>query len=310
MRVHVAPRGTRDFLRDAVITGGGVVTDDVRDAVALVYTAPNDPAGLRALLRENPALRWVQLPWAGIEHYVAVLDDARIWTAGQGVYADDVSEHVLALVLASLRDLKARSTATSWQPPSGRSLRGARVTVFGAGGIARSLIALLAPFDVTLTFVRRPRSGSVVVDDVVPGARVVGLTSPAAAHDAVRDADVVVLALALTALTRGLVDDAFLAAMKPGALLVNVARGAHVDTAALLVALDRGHIRAALDVTDPEPLPAGHPLFAHPACLITPHCANTPQMALPVLTTRVRENVRRFIAGEPLLGLVDVNAGY
>jgi phosphoglycerate dehydrogenase-like enzyme len=69
-------------------------------------------------------------------------------------------------------------------------------------------------------------------------------------------------------------------------------------------------VRAALDVTDPEPLPAGHRLFSHPGCIITPHCANTPEMAVPVLTARVRENVRRFIAGEPLLGIVDVRAGY
>ena len=103
LRVHVAPRGIRDFLTDAVVDGGGIVTDDVTDAEALVYTAANDVAGLRALLQQQPSIRWVQLPWAGIEHYVDVLDTRRVWTAGQGVYADDVAEHALALTLAGLR---------------------------------------------------------------------------------------------------------------------------------------------------------------------------------------------------------------
>jgi phosphoglycerate dehydrogenase-like enzyme len=99
--------------------------------------------------------------------------------------------------------------------------------------------------------------------------------------------------------------------MKNTAWLVNVARGGLVDTGALLHALDHGTIGgAALDVTEPEPLPPHHRLFSHPRALITPHVGNTPEMAIPLLTARVRENVRRKIAGEPLLGTVDVDAGY
>ena len=302
LRVHVAPRGIRDFLTDAVVDGGGIVTDDVTDADALVYTAANDVAGLRALLQQQPSIRWVQLPWAGIEHYVDVLDTRRVWTAGQGVYADDVAEHALALTLAGLRDFKRRATATAWQAPSGRSLRGARVTVFGGGGITAALLPLLAPFHVELTVVRRR------AEPMVGGSRTLTLDDRL---EAVRDADVVVIALALTPATRGLVDRTLLAAMAPHALLVNVARGGHVDTDALLTALQQGRIGgAALDVTDPEPLPPGHGLWSNERCLITPHCANTPAMAVPVLSQRVRENVRRFVAGEPLLGIVDVDAGY
>jgi phosphoglycerate dehydrogenase-like enzyme len=299
--VLVAPRGTRDFLRDAVVAGGGSLVDDARAARAIVWTAPNDPAGLAALLHHD--IRWVQLPWAGIEHYLPVLDHHRLWTAGQGVYADDVAEHVLALTLAALRELKSRALATSWTKPAGRSLRGARVTVFGAGGIATSLQRLLQPFDVTLTVVRhRPDAA------FAGAARTLPFT---ARHVAVADADVVVLALPLLPSTHGFVDKDLLAAMKPGAVLVNVARGGHVDTDALLAALRSGRLgAAALDVTAPEPLPEGHPLWAEPRCLITPHCANTPEMALPVLSARVTENVRRFIAGAPLLGVVDVDAGY
>jgi phosphoglycerate dehydrogenase-like enzyme len=302
LRVHVAPRGTRDFLRDAVADGGGVVVDDIDDADAVVWTSPRDPSGLRALLQRRPDLPWVQLPWAGIEHYLDVIDDRRVWTAAQGIYADDVAEHVLALTLAGLRDLKNRALASTWQAPSGLSLRGANVTVFGAGGITRALLPLLAPFGVHLTVVRRR------AEPVAGAARVLSLDERIAA---ISDADVVVLALALTPRTRGIFGARELSAMKTTAWLVNVARGGHVDTEALVAALARGAIGgAALDVTEPEPLPDGHPLWSEPRCLITPHCANTPQMAVPVLTERVRDNVRRRIAGLPLLGVVDVDAGY
>jgi phosphoglycerate dehydrogenase-like enzyme len=102
-----------------------------------------------------------------------------------------------------------------------------------------------------------------------------------------------------------------LAAMAPHAWLVNVARGGHVDTGALLEALDAGAVGgAALDVTDPEPLPDGHPLWGHPRCLITPHIGNTPEMGIPLLARHITDNVARFVRGEPLDGLVDVTAGY
>jgi phosphoglycerate dehydrogenase-like enzyme len=307
LRVLVAPRGTRDWLRDAVVAGGGVVVDDAAAADAVVWTSPRDPAGLAALLAAHPQLSWVQLPWSGIEHYLALLaeqpaDDTRLWTAGQGIYAKDVAEHALALMLAGLRDLKKRATATSWQPPSGLSLHGARVTIFGAGGIAQELMPLLAPFSPVVTVVRRKREA------FAGAARVLTLDERV---DAVADADVVVVALALTPETQGLIGARELAAMKQTALLVNVARGGHVDTAALVTALRaRALGGACLDVTDPEPLPDDHALFHLDNCLITPHCANTPEMAVPVLTARVRDNVRRRIAGEPLLGVIDRAAGY
>ena len=310
LRVWVGPAGVRAFVRDAVVAGGGIIVDDASAADAIVWTAPAVPVGLRRTLDGAPQVRWVQLPWAGIEQYRDILDH-RLWTTGQGVYADDVAEHVLALTLACLRDLKARATAVAWQAPSGRSLRGARVVVFGAGGIASSLSALLAPFAVELTVVRRrPDPCAFAERTLALGAAVAGRLSDDV-RVALGAADVVVLALALTPQTRGLADDAFFSAMKPGATFINVARGAHVDTDALLRALATGHVAAAgVDVTDPEPLPGGHPLFQAPGCIVTPHCANTPQMAEPVLRARVTDNVRRFIAGEPMLGVVDRDAGY
>ena len=305
VEICVTPPGVRDFLHRAVEAGGGRVVADPAAAEALVWTGPNDPEGLRDALRRNPELRWVQLPWAGIEPYLSVLDQQRIWTAGQGVYAVEVAEHALALILGGLRDLKKRAAATHWQPPSGLSLHGKKVTVLGAGGITRELDKLLAPFGVELTVVRRrtePFAGVRGNARVVPFAQRIR---------ALQDADVVVLALALTDETRRCMGWAELACMQPHAWLINVARGGHVDTQALVDALQNRRIGgAALDVTDPEPLPDAHPLFSLDNCLITPHCANTPAMAVPVLSARVQENVRRYLAGEPLLGIVDVAAGY
>jgi phosphoglycerate dehydrogenase-like enzyme len=122
---------------------------------------------------------------------------------------------------------------------------------------------------------------------------------------------VVFLALALSPETTGIIGAAALDHMDERAWLVNVARGRHVDTDALAGALDRGSIAgAALDVTDPEPLPDGHPLWSVPNCIITPHTADTPEMVKPLLAERIRTNVVRFVAGDELVGLVDPRAGY
>ncbi|MEZ5340345.1 MAG: NAD(P)-dependent oxidoreductase [Acidimicrobiales bacterium] len=129
---------------------------------------------------------------------------------------------------------------------------------------------------------------------------------------AVADADLVVLALALTPETERVADAALFEAMRPSAWLVNVARGGHVDHDALLRALETGSIGgAALDVTDPEPLPDDHGLWRSDRVLITPHVGNTPEMGVPLLAKkRVEANVRRFVLGDPLHGIVDAVAGY
>ena len=133
----------------------------------------------------------------------------------------------------------------------------------------------------------------------------------ASVQEAVAGADAVVVALALTDETRGVVDGALLESMGPQCWLVNVARGGHVDHAALEAALRSGTIAGAvLDVTEPEPLPDDSGLWALPNCVITPHIGNTREMGLPLITNRVRENVRRWLDGEELLGLVDVALGY
>lgn len=305
-RIAVHPERAPGWVRDAVAAGGADVVDDVAAAEALIWADPRDVEGLRTLLMSGGAgVRWVQLPWAGVERFAlaGIFEDGRRWTCGKGVYAEEVAEHALALALAGFRDLPERVRATSWGPQSGRSLLGGRVAILGGGGITASLLRLLGPFRVTTTVVRRDASSP-----VEGAARTVG---PDRLHDALDGADLVVLALALTPATAGIIAADELRAMADHAWLVNVARGAHIVTHDLVRGLERGWIAgAALDVTDPEPLPDGHPLWALPNCLITPHTANTLEMARVPLSARITENVRRFIAGEPLIGPVDPAAGY
>jgi phosphoglycerate dehydrogenase-like enzyme len=299
--VAVAPEGAPSWVRDAVVAGGARLVAPA-DAEALVWCHPNDPAGLAAALVEAPAARWVQLPWAGIEPYVGVLVHDREWTCGKGAYAEPVAEHAMALALAGLRMLPERVRARSWGPQGGISLFDRPVTVVGGGGITEELLRHLAVLRCEVTVVRRhpaPMAGA---------AKVVG---PDSLHDALRGAQVVFLALALTPETEGLIGVDELACMEPAAWLVNVARGAHVDTGALVDALRAGAIGgAALDVTEPEPLPDGHPLWDLPNCLITPHVGNTQEMARPLLARRITDNVRRFAEGAELLGRVDTHLGY
>lgn len=301
-RIAVEPSsGRHDSLVEAVRAGGGQVVEPA-EAEGLVWADPARADLYPEVIAAAPAVRWVQLPYAGIEPFLHHLDHERTWTCGKGVYAPPVAEHALALALAGLRHVAGYARARRWERPHGRNLLGARVTVLGGGEITASFAELVAPFDAELTVVRRR-------PDPFPGA--VRTLTTDRLDEALPGADVVLLALALTPETTGLVDARRLALMEPHAWLVNVARGRHVVTDDLVAALRTGTIGgAALDVTDPEPLPEGHPLWSLPNAIVTPHIANTPEMGVPLLAARVTENVRRFGAGEPLLGLVDVDAGY
>ncbi|MGH9231568.1 MAG: NAD(P)-dependent oxidoreductase, partial [Acidimicrobiales bacterium] len=246
-RIAVLPAGVRTFLAAAVEAGGGALSDP-DDAVALVWTETAAADTLGRVLDDHRGLRWVQLPWAGVEPYADVIraHADRTWTSGRGVYAEPVAEHALALALAGLRGLGHYARATSWTGQRGHNLLGARVTVVGGGGIAGSLLRLLGPFRCDVTVVRRtPRAmagaGSVVGDDRL--------------DEALTGAELVVLALPLLPGTVGLIDRRRLALFAPGACLVNVARGPHVVTADVVEALREGTLGSAgLDVTDPEPL--------------------------------------------------------
>ena len=293
------PCWRRERLVAAVEAGGGTVVD-LAQATALIWAEPAAPQDLPAAAHDG--IDWVQLPYAGIEPFIDLLDRDRRWTCGKGVYARPVAEHVLALMLAAFHNLGPYSAATSWSGPVGRNLHGARVLVLGGGGIADELLALLVPFDCHTVVLRRtPRT--------MPGAASVGTLDDL--HRELPLADVVVLALAVTPETVGVIGADELALMKDDAWIVNLARGVHVDTDALVTALRDGAIGGAcLDVTDPEPLPDGHPLWDFENCLITPHVGNTPEMGLELLAERVTENVRRYAAGQDLVGPVDLDLGY
>lgn len=306
-RIAIAPEPSPSWVADAVVAGGGLVVG-LDEAEALVWTAPRGAADLQRLLADAPGVRWVQLPWAGVEDFARLgvfADDGsgRRWTCGKGVYAEPVAEHALALALGGLRQLPERVRATSWGPQAGTSLYDARVTILGAGGITGCLVELLRPMRTEVTVVRR--------DAAMPFAGAARTLGVDRLHEALPGADVVFLALSLTPETERVIGAAELARMEPHAWLVNVARGRHVDTGALVDALRDGRIGGAgLDVTDPEPLPDGHPLWTLPNVIITPHTANTQEMAVPLLSARIAENVRRFAAGDDLVGPVEPSLGY
>ena len=232
------------------------------------------------------------------------MDDRRLWTSSAGAYAVAVAEHVLALLLAAAKRLAECARATTWRRAElqGLPLTGSTVGIVGAGGIGREIIRRLEPFDVR------------VIASTHSGAEVPGAARSLRASDldelltrerlrrAVRTAD---------AGDRGLIGARELDLLGPEGSLVNIARGALVDTDALVAALRDGRLGGAfLDVTEPEPLPDGHPLWSEPRALITPHVANTRAQLDAALERRVEQNVARFRAGEPLLGMVDPAAGY
>ena len=144
-RVAVAPTGVRGWLADAVRDGGGEVVEP-HEAEALVWAETNKPKELEALLRgAGSGVRWVQLPYAGIEPFVHLVQDDRDWTCGKGIFAEPVAELALTLALAGLRGLGTYVKSTTWLGESGRNLVGGKVTILGGGGIASALVRMLKP---------------------------------------------------------------------------------------------------------------------------------------------------------------------
>jgi D-3-phosphoglycerate dehydrogenase len=254
-----------------------------------------------------PRLRWVQAPAAGIgdQQLHLVLGSSVTLTSAAGVYGDLVAEHVLTLMLAlykRLPELFEWQRQGRWDDLPTRSLTGQTVGIVGAGGIGRATARLARPFGMRAIGVRRGGGAVPELDETLPLERL---------SDLLGSSDVVVLATPLTDQTRGMVDAAFLRAMRPTALLINVARGGIVVTDDLLRALHEGWIGGAgLDVTDPEPLPEDHPLWRAPNTIITPHHANPSEASHEPIARRFAENLRRYLAGEPLLAVVDPERGY
>ena len=298
-RVFVGPKRDHELDR-LVATAGGTVVESAADADTLVMTG--GPDALKEL--DHDGIRWVQLPSAGIEGWFAAgaLRDGVTYTSAGGAYAPACAEHCLALMLTLARRLDVFAQASSWAPVDGVTLFGARVAIVGAGGIGKELMRLAAPF-------------GVVVDAVNQSGRPVDgaerTVKAGALLEVIGDADFVVNCAPDTPATKGLIGADELAAMKVSAYLVNVGRGPTIDTAALVHALQHGQIAGAgLDVTDPEPLPDGHPLWSAPRTVITSHTANPTALNSAARAERVRENVARRVAGEDLLGLVDLAKQY
>ncbi|KJE25536.1 phosphoglycerate dehydrogenase-like oxidoreductase [Frankia torreyi] len=247
-----------------------------REAEVLVVAASTVQRQLDAM-RELPKLRLVQTISAGTDQWHGRLPAGVALSNARGAHGGSTAEWAVGALLALYREIPrflSDATAGRWEPHQTGTLAGRRVLVLGAGDLGTALRRRLEPFETEVTMVaRRPRPDVHTLDEV-PGL--------------LPDHDAVVVMLPLADELRGLVDAAFLARMPDGAILVNAARGAHVVTSALLAELESGRLRAALDVTDPEPLPPDHPLWRAPGLLLTPHVGG--------LTTGVSQRIWSVIA--------------
>jgi phosphoglycerate dehydrogenase-like enzyme len=276
-------------LRIEVFSGAEPGPEDLKDVV--FFTVPYDqPHGTEPLGR-MPNLQVVQALTAGYEHLVDQLPPGTTLCNARGLHDSSTAEMALALLLAAERELPRwvrNQEAGRWEHVHTRSLAGSRVLIVGYGSIGAALDRRLTACEAEVTRVARsprPAEGVHAVEEL-------DALLPAA--------DAVVLVTPLTEQTRGLLDTRRLALLPDGALVVNVGRGPVLDTTALLAETSAGRLRAALDVTDPEPLPADHPLWSSPGVLISPHVAGGAAAFYPAAKQFVADQIRRFAAGEPL----------
>jgi len=245
------------------------------------------------VLPRMTSLAVLQTLSAGVDNVRPLVPAGVTLCSGRGIHDSSTAELTLALVLASLRGIPEfvhakdrREWATQWRP----ALADRHVLLVGHGAIGRAIEDRLAPFEVTVTRVARTARADVHAVEELPSL--------------LPDADVVILILPLTDETRGLVDAHFLARMKDGALLVNMARGAVVRTDDLVAALHTGRITAAIDVAETEPLPADSPLWDAPGLVISPHVGGASSAMWPRAHRLVRDQLHRFAAGEPLWNIM------
>ncbi|GAB2990309.1 2-hydroxyacid dehydrogenase [Amycolatopsis acidiphila] len=240
-----------------------------------------------ALLGRLPNLKLVQLLSAGAEDWVGAVPEGVLLSTCRGAHGGSTAEWVVAVLLSIHRELgsfAADQAAGRWQRRGTDTLQGKRVLIVGAGDLGHQLRRRLEPFDAAVTMVGMRARDDVHSVDELPCL--------------LGEHDIVVLMVPLTSRTHGMVDAAFLARMADGAVLVNAARGPIVQTEALLTELTSGRLRAALDVTDPEPLPAGHPLWTAPNLLLTPHVAGTVRDASLRSYAVAAAEIARYSGGE------------
>jgi phosphoglycerate dehydrogenase-like enzyme len=284
--------GLPDGMVADVWTGDDQLPDSA-DEVEVVVLPFGVPASRMPVLAKLPRLRLIQLMSAGAENVIPFVPPGVTLCNARGVHDPAVAEWVLAVILAQVRQLPrflAAQRAGTWDPVRSDPLGGQTVLIVGYGSIGEAVERMLDPFGVTVKRIaRRARPGVASLDEL-----------PAL----LPDADIVILLVPITPATTGLVDAPFLSRMHDHALLVNAACGPVVDTGALLAELRSGRLRAALDVTDPEPLPDGHPLWSAPGLLLTPHVAGAMSTDQPRVMAVVAEQLARYAAGEPLLNIV------
>ncbi|MET8994416.1 2-hydroxyacid dehydrogenase [Amycolatopsis sp. NPDC004169] len=279
----------------AYYDGDGAPPADLGDVEFYVLPYDRGPEPPK-LIEELPSLRVVQALSAGVEALVPLLPDGVQLANGRGLHDLSVAEHALALIHAAQRDLPrwfAQQTRGEWSREHTRSLADSRVLLVGYGSIGQAIERQLVAAEAVVTRVAsRPRP-----DEDVHGVAELPALLPGA--------DIVVLILPDTPATRGLIGADELAALPDDALVVNVGRGTAIDTAALLAETRTGRLRAGLDVVDPEPLPADHPLWTVPGVVITPHIAGGSASFYPRAKKLAAEQLRRYAKGEELLNLVE-----
>ena len=268
----------------------------------VLVALPTDQAQLSKSL--TPAVRWVHVLGAGIDGFPLDAVGDRIITCSRGASAPAIAEFALALMLAFEKQLPEQwvtEPPDTWYYARLGSLRGKTIGVLGLGAIGTEVARLALAFGSHVVALRRSSKPSPLE----------GVELVARLPDLLERADHIVITLPATKDTDALLGKAAFAAMKPGVNLVNVSRGAIIDQDALLVALDDGTVaRANLDVVDPEPLPAGHPLYKHPRVRLSSHISWSAPDTMNRTIEMFADNLHRYEKGEPLHGVVDLAAGY
>jgi phosphoglycerate dehydrogenase-like enzyme len=270
-----------------------VPADDFLERIAFYVQPYTFAAATGELIGRMPSLRVVQTLTAGYEHVVPYLRAGLTLCNARGVHDTSTAELAVTLLLSSMRGIPGFVQAQArheWAPGWRDSLADRTVLIVGYGSIGQAIEARIRPFECDVLRVARTERDGVAGIDSLPSL--------------LGRADVVIVVVPLTDQTRHLVDATFLTAMRDGALLVNVARGGVVDTDALVAEVMSERLRAALDVTDPEPLPADHPLWEAPGVLITPHVGGPSSAFEPRARALIQAQLFRFAAGEPLENIV------
>jgi phosphoglycerate dehydrogenase-like enzyme len=275
-----------------IYDGGDEVPGD--PAEVAFYVPPFAPTRQsREILARMSNLEVLQLQVAGVDTFLPHLPDGVVLCNARGVHDASTAEWVVGGVIAAQRDFPRFAAAQRdgrWDWHMTDALTDRSVLIAGYGSVGAAIERRLVPFETQIVRVARSARDGVHPVTALP--------------DLLPEADIVVLIVPFTPETTGMADTEFLSRMKDGALLVNAARGPVVDTAALLAELTSGRLRAVLDVTDPEPLPPGHPLWSAPGVFITPHVGGSTPASRRRAVALVREQLARYAAGEPLRNVI------